>query len=714
MPASAAPAMNHLLFLPKFFFSRAFFSHAVTTACVFGGRPGLVLDIAGGCLFLLCCWWGRSSWCLSGSIVRLEAHHTAAAAEEEEEKKTAAAAAEAEAEPDMKITDKLAQAHRDERAPASFSFEFFTPKTSQGVQNLYDRMDRMYHLNPLFIDITWNAGGRLSTLTSEMVHTTSTVLGLETCMHLTCTNMPLELIDEALQKAYDSGCQNILALRGDPPLDGSESTGDFKYAKDLIQHIRARFGSHFCIGVAGYPEGHPEEPDDSKTLEYLKQKQDEGADFIVTQLFYDVDNFIDWCARCRAIGITLPIIPGIMPISNYNAFLRRAKWNNVAIPQSFLDRLAPIKEDDSRVREEGCLLMTELCQKLLASKHVNHLHFYTMNLEKSTTMLLDSLGLLSNQSKHDYECENSKPWRKSLNPSRELENVRPIFWKNRKFSYIQRTDNWDEFPNGRWGDSRSPAFGSLDMFEHNIIRHSPAKILQLWDRPTSPHELGTLIVKYLNNEIHCLPWSDTQATEEIEPIKPDLVHLNMEGIITINSQPKINGAKSTDHVFGWGPANGYVYQKQYLEFLLPKNKLDKLVSEITAFNEQNGYDTLNYFVTDSGANKLFETNVTDPSDVNAVTWGCFPGREIAQPTIVERVSFLAWKDELYLILKKWSNVLLASSNDEESEPSEANRMKDLKSSKFIQSLIDDYVLVNIVDNDYIRPADTIFHILKNL
>ncbi|GAV28074.1 hypothetical protein PMKS-001542 [Pichia membranifaciens] len=249
-----------------------------------------------------------------------------------------------------------------------------------------------------------------------------------------------------------------------------------------------------------------------------------------------------------------------------------------------------------------------------------------MNLEKSTTMLLDSLHLLSNQTKQDYECENSKPWRKSLNPSRELEN----------------------------------------------------------------------------------------ATEEIDSIKPDLVQLNMNGIITINSQPKINGVKSTDHVFGWGPTNGYVYQKQYLEFLLPKSKLAKLVSQITAVNEENGYDTLNYFVTDADSNKLSETNITDLSDVNAVTWGCFPGREIAQPTIVEKVSFLAWKDELYLILKKWSSVLLASSNDEESEPDEANRLRDLKSSNFIQSLIKDYVLVNIVDNNYIQPSDTIFHILKNL
>ena len=616
----------------------------------------------------------------------------------------------------MKITDKLLVAHADPSAPATFSFEFFTPKTSQGVQNLYDRMDRMYNLSPLFIDITWNAGGRLSTLTSEMVHTTSTVLGLETCMHLTCTNMPLELIDEALQKAYNSGCQNILALRGDPPLDGSESTGDFKYAKDLIKHIRAKYGDYFCIGVAAYPEGHPEEPNNDLTLQYLKEKQDCGGDFIVTQLFYDVENFISWAQKCKDMGITMPIIPGIMPISNYSSFLRRAKWNGVAIPQHFLDRLDPIKDDDAKVRDEGCLLMTELCNTLLESKLVNHLHFYTMNLEKASTMLLDNLNLLTSCSKHNYELDNSKPWRRSLNPSRESETVRPIFWKNRKFSYVMRTDNWDEFPNGRWGDSRSPAFGSIDMFEHQVIRHSPAKILQLWETPKSIADLGLLITRYLDNDLHCLPWSDTQVTPEIAAIKPLLIALNKKGFLTINSQPKINGVASSDPVYGWGPSNGYVYQKQYLELLLPQALVQKLVEKIDSVNKLAGYDILNYIITDSTTTAILKSNTPAQGDVNAVTWGCFPGKEVAQPTIVEKVAFLAWKDELYLILRKWANVLrnAGKSTDETTKPTEKEFVDGEKAAKFVDSLIDDYVLVNIVDNDYVSTEDRIFKLFENL
>lgn len=624
----------------------------------------------------------------------------------------------------MKVTDKLANAHSDATSAATFSFEYFTPKTTQGVQNLYDRMDRMYRLNPLFVDITWNAGGRLSTLTNDMVHTTSTVLGLETCMHLTCTNMPLELIDDALQRAYVSGCQNILALRGDPPLDGSESTGDFRYAKDLIKHIRAKYGDYFCIGVAAYPEGHPEEPDDDCTMQYLLEKQLAGGDFIVTQLFYDVDNFIHWARKIKEYGITMPIIPGIMPISNYAAFIRRAKWNEVAIPQSFIDRLDPIKDDDAAVREEGCAIIAEMCQKLLAAGVCNHLHMYTMNLEKASVMILERLGLVSSINGTECAINGSskgcstngttngdlKPWRKSLNPSRQQESVRPIFWANRKFSYITRTANWDEFPNGRWGDSRSPAFGSID---HEIIRHSPSKVLTLWGAPQTTAELAQLIISYLKNEIGCLPWSDSPITGETESIKSNLIALNANGFLTVNSQPMVNGARSTHPLFGWGPANGYVYQKQYLELLIPVGKLATLIERIDALNQSEGYQSLTYYAT--GANEAACKSNVDCSQtvINAVTWGCFPGSEVSQPTIVEKTSFLAWKDELYAILSKWSKVLTNAGADSEEEEEAVSKLN-TASGAFVLSLVDSYALVNIVDNNYMRQSDCIFSLFDNL
>ncbi|KAH3668909.1 hypothetical protein OGAPHI_002664 [Ogataea philodendri] len=555
-------------------------------------------------------------------------------------------------------------------------------------------MDRMYELNPLFIDITWNAGGRLGTLTTEMVNTTSTVLGLETCMHLTCTNMQTSLIDQALKSAYDSGCQNILALRGDPPIDGSESTGDFVYAKDLISHIKKNYGDHFSIGVAGYPEGHPEEPDRSKTLEHLKQKQDAGADFIITQMFYDVENFINWCKDCRDLGITIPIIPGIMPISTYAAFMRRAGWSEIAIPKHFSDALDPIKDDDAKVRDVGAKLVIEMCQQLLDSKQVNHLHFYTMNLEKSTLMILQGLNLVTNQQLTDMK----QPWRKSLNPNRSNENVRPIFWKNRKFSYITRTANWDEFPNGRWGDSRSPAFGSIESCKTDLIRHSPQKVLELWGKPDSLKDLATLTSRYINGEISCLPWSDGKITAEIEPTKAQILDINQHGILTINSQPCINGLQSVDKVFGWGPKHGYVYQKQYLEFLIPTTMVESLIKRINSLNQDLESNVLSFYATNNAGELL--TNTQD-SDINAVTWGCFPGSEIVQPTIVERISFLAWKDELFSILHKWLTIM--------------KHEQETKAAEFLATLYESFTLVTVVDNDYVsNPNTRIFDLFKGI
>ncbi|CAI5758537.1 unnamed protein product [Candida verbasci] len=608
----------------------------------------------------------------------------------------------------MKISDKLNQAHSSTRPPpATFSFEFFVPKTSQGVQNLYDRMDRMYDLNPIFIDITWNAGGRSSSLTNEMVYTAQSTLGLETCMHLTCTNMKVELIDEALKKAYKSGCQNILALRGDPPLDGSESTGDFKYAIDLIKYIRKNYGNHFNIGVAAYPEGHPEEEDATKTLQYLKEKCDSGADFIITQMFYDVDNFISWCEKLRKIGIDIPIIPGIMPISTYAAFIRRANWSEIKIPQHFLDALEPIKEDDFLVRDKGTDLVSEMCLKLINSGYVNHLHFYTMNLEKATVMCLEKLNLVEAIKSHEIVGTTELPWRKSLHPERSKESIRPIFWQNRKYSYISRTATWDEFPNGRWGDSRSPAFGDIDLCASELLRQSPKRAFELWGTPQTLKELSEIIISYLRGNLKSLPWSDGAVGDDTRVIVDNLIELNRHGFFTMNSQPALNAIKSSDKTFGWGPKNGYVYQKQYLEFFCHKDYICNLLNKIDAFNSKQGDSTsaiISYYVVDKDGN--LSSNCQD-EDINAVTWGVFPGEEILQPTIVEKTSFLAWKDEVYRLFSEWSKVI-------NSHLVEADEEKVKGFTSLMSTFSNDYILCNLVNNDFIDNNYTLFNIIRDL
>lgn len=598
----------------------------------------------------------------------------------------------------MHITEKLDKYHETSNK-TTFSFEYFVPKTTQGVQNLYDRMDRMFEASlPQFIDITWNAGGgRLSQMSTELVATSQSVLGIETCMHLTCTNMPVADIDDALESAYNSGCQNILALRGDPPHDSQEWTaveGGFHYAKDLVKYIKQKYGDHFQIGVAGYPEGHPEETIPENNMIFLKEKIDAGASFIITQMFYDADNFINWCKEVRDAGISAPIVPGIMPITTYDTFLRRASWGAIAIPKHFTAALDPIKDDDELVREVGTNLVVEMCQKLIDSGYVNHLHIYTMNLEKAPLMIIERLGLLPTEQEVINQNNSSFPWRKSLNPNRKNEEVRPIFWKRRPYSYVARTSQWavDEFPNGRFGDSSSPAFGGLDLCGSQLIRQSNKKSLELWSTPKTLGDIAQLVNNYLTGKLVCLPWSDTPLNHEVDNMLQPLLDLNNKLIFTVNSQPQINGIRSDDKIHGWGPKDGYVYQKQYLEFLLPKSKLTGLESAL------KGNDMMTYFAVDHDGN--LNSNHPDGSRANAVTWGIFPGREVVQPTIVEKVSFLAWKEEFYRIIEEWKLTL----KDQNA----------LDSVKLLDQLINDYVLVNIVDNDFVSKDNHIYALLTQL
>lgn len=190
----------------------------------------------------------------------------------------------------VKIIDKLRSGQVVE---PYFSFEFFPPKTEAGVENLYQRMDRMTSLQPLFIDVTWGAGGCTKELTMAICEYSQTYFGVETLMHLTCTNLTVEEIKQILNKAKELGIQNILALRGDPA-KGSFTwepySGGCTNAIDLVKLIRKEHGDYFCIGVGGFPEGHPYTVGDtSKDIMYLKEKVDCGADFILTQFFYDAE-----------------------------------------------------------------------------------------------------------------------------------------------------------------------------------------------------------------------------------------------------------------------------------------------------------------------------------------------------------------------------------------------------------------------------------------
>ncbi|ORE11430.1 methylenetetrahydrofolate reduct [Rhizopus microsporus var. microsporus] len=553
-----------------------------------------------------------------------------------------------------------------------YSFEYFPPKTAMGVQNLYDRIERMQRFGPEFIDITWGAGGSSADLTTEIVATTQSVYGLETMMHLTCTNMPIEKIDKALEAAKQCGCQNILALRGDPPkgqLNWESCENGFNYAIDLVRYIRDKYGDYFCIAVAGHPEGHIDNPDKDDDLLRLKQKVDAGADLIVTQLFFDVDIFVDFVKRCRDIGIQCPIIPGLFPIQSYSSLSRVISFNKNHVPQKIWDDLETVKDDDQAVKDYGIDLTIQFIKRIKQETSISGFHIYTFNLERSSRLILEKLGLVPEQ-----EYVKPLPWNPSLTPTRGKENVRPIFWKHRTQSYIQRTESWDEFPNGRWGDARSPAFGEFDRWGVSI-KYPPEKQLAMWGTPESVDDIALLFAKYCKGKLEALPWSAQKLDPETDIIKQRLAAINFLGYLTINSQPAVNGARSSDPVYGWGPRNGYVYQKAYIEFFVSPEQLQVLIDKMS--NEPE----ITYFAVNYKGELKTNTVYKEP---NAVTWGVFPGKEIIQPTIVEETAFMAWKDEAFELWSEWARIYDRKS----------------PSAEIILDIHDHWYLVNIVHNDF--------------
>jgi methylenetetrahydrofolate reductase (NADPH) len=574
----------------------------------------------------------------------------------------------------MKIIDKIKDYQR--LGKPFFSFEYFPPKTESGLHNLYARLDRMAGLEPCFIDITWGAGGSTSDTTLQLSQDAQTFFGLDVMMHITCAGMTEERLRFALDKAKDCGIRNIMALRGDTPRQESEEGASFLSSSvDLIRWIKANYGDSFGIGVGGYPEGHPEAKSKRDCVNFLKQKVDAGADFIVTQLFFDLDEYRDFLMLCAEAGITCPIIPGVLPIISYDRFQKFTEFTGIKVPNQIKKALEPIKSDDEKVRAFGVDLCASMCRELFEIGAPG-LHFYTLNLESSVTEILQEISLLE-----DCRSRRSMPWRASTVESRRSEEVRPIFWSNRPKSYLARTMSWDDFPNGRWGDNFSPTFGSLNdyyIFRRTLdptVRQNRLKIL---GSPTSEVDVSNVFVKFCQGEINWLPWCEMPIQIETGRIVEQIVKINRDGYLTINSQPQINGAASDAPDVGWGGPGGLVYQKAYVEFFTSREKLEQLRQKAASFPS----------ISFHAINRRGEAYSTqDENAVTAVTWGVFPGREIIQPTVVDARSFRIWKDEAFgLWLEEWRS-LYAKQSDQ---------------WKLLTWIHDNYFLVNIVENDFVN------------
>ena len=288
------------------------------------------------------------------------------------------------------------------RDRTTFSFEFFPPRTEQSLASLRSRMDAFAALKPSFVSVTYGAGGSTRQRTHDLVVELQQDEQIDPIPHLTCIQQSQEEIEAILARYAAAGVSNILALRGDRPLDDDTydcSQDEYDYARKLVEHV-VRFnesGVHadsrgFGIGVAGFPEGHPETPNRLKQLEYLKAKVEAGAHWITTQLFFDNAAFYDWCERCDLAGINIPLIAGIMPITSLSTLNRMAELSGgTNFPAKLQRRIYRHQDDDDAVRQVGIQWATEQCNDLL-DQGVAGIHFYTLNQSDATIEIFRSLG----------------------------------------------------------------------------------------------------------------------------------------------------------------------------------------------------------------------------------------------------------------------------------------------------------------------------------
>jgi methylenetetrahydrofolate reductase (NADPH) len=277
-----------------------------------------------------------------------------------------------------------------------FSFEFFPPKKQEEWDRLFETISNLIPLNPSYVSVTYGAGGSTRERTHNLVTKIHNETGLTVVSHLTCICSERDEIGNILAHYREQGITNVLALRGDKPADVAtieEAVKDFPNAIDLVRFIKSNF-PEMGVGVAGFPEGHPETPNRMKELEYLKEKVDAGADYIVTQLFFDNRDYFDYVERCVMSGITVPIIPGIMPITTKKGMIRMSELAlGSRIPARLLKKVLEAS-DDREVASIGIEWATRQVRELL-DNHVKGIHFYTLNLADATLKIFRNINLRS-------------------------------------------------------------------------------------------------------------------------------------------------------------------------------------------------------------------------------------------------------------------------------------------------------------------------------
>jgi methylenetetrahydrofolate reductase (NADPH) len=293
----------------------------------------------------------------------------------------------------MRIDDILAGRSTTGRDGPVFSFEFFPPKTPEGERNLQDALARLAPLQPAFVSVTYGAGGSTRARTIEIVKGIKQSHNLEAMAHLTCAGASVAELEAILDEMAAAGIENVLALRGDPPADQKRWTkaeSGLEYSHELVALIKERHD--FAIGAACFPETHIEAASPEADLEYLAHKVRAGADYLITQLFFDNSVYIDFVARARDAGIEVPIIPGILPITHVGQLKRMTELCGASIPPGLERELHARAGEPEAVTDFGVAYATLQCAELLAAGAPG-IHFYTLNRSPATRAILSALRL---------------------------------------------------------------------------------------------------------------------------------------------------------------------------------------------------------------------------------------------------------------------------------------------------------------------------------
>lgn len=277
-----------------------------------------------------------------------------------------------------------------QKHPQLFSFEFYPPKTEEGAANLQDVHSKLAKLNPDFFSVTFGAGG------STRDKTFTTVIdiqarGIAAAPHLSCVASTKDNIRAILKDYQNHGITKIVALRGDMP-SGTMSAGEFRYANELVEFIRQETGDHFQIHVAAYPEVHPQAASGAEDFNNFKRKVTAGANAAITQYFYNAEAYFYFVDTCEKNGITIPIVPGIMPITQYTQLFRFSEMCGADIPRWLRKRLESFGDDRESIQKFGLDVVSSLCQRLLEGGAPG-LHFYTMNQAAPTLSILENLHI---------------------------------------------------------------------------------------------------------------------------------------------------------------------------------------------------------------------------------------------------------------------------------------------------------------------------------